>query len=84
MRHLAAQNARVGPLYALDQAGKLNTDSPAGAAEGRAFLAEQLMRGGELLSSLWLTAWRDAPADTFLRNQLTRRAANAADARAEK
>lgn len=83
MRHLAAQNARVAPLYALDQAGKLNAGTP-DAAEGRAFLTEQLLRGGELLSSLWLTAWRDAPADTFLRNQLARRAADAAQTRADK
>jgi hypothetical protein len=84
MRHLAAQNARVAPLYALDLTGQLKAGAPAAeTAAGRAFLTEQLLRGGELLSSLWLTAWRDAPADTFLRNQLARRAAGA-EARPEK
>jgi hypothetical protein len=81
MRHLAAQNARVEPLYALDLAGKFKGDPPADSAEGRAFIEEQLLRGGELLASLWLAAWRDATTDTFLRNQLARRTAEATNAR---
>ena len=28
------------------------------------------LRGGEMLASLWLTAWRTAPEDTFLIKQL--------------
>jgi hypothetical protein len=78
MRHLAAQNARVEPLYALDKANKLRGDTPADTAEGRAFIEEQLLRGGELLASLWLTAWKNAATDTYLRAQLAKRAAETA------
>jgi len=75
MRYLVAQNARVAPLYALEKAGKLKGDGSPGDAEGRAFIEEQLLRGGEMLGSIWLTAYRTAPPDEFLLNQLARRAA---------
>ena len=78
LRHIAAQNTRVEPLYALDQANKLKGDTPADSAEGRAFIEEQLLRGGELLASLWLTAWKNATTDTYLRTQLAKRASEAA------
>ncbi len=76
MDHLVAESARVEPLYELDKEKKLSGTMP-GSEEGRAFLEEQLLRGGELLSSLWLTASRNAQPDTYLRAQLLKRQAGA-------
>ena len=72
MAYLVAQNAQVEPLYQLDKAHKIGADAT-DLTEGKAFIGEQLLRGGEMLASLWVTAWRNAPADVFLRSQLTRR-----------
>jgi hypothetical protein len=32
-----------------------------------------LLRGGEMLGSIWLTAWRTAPPDQYLLSQLAQR-----------
>ena len=75
MSYLRIQNGRVVPLYELEKAGKLKADGSPGSFDGRGFIEEQLLRGGEMLGSLWLTAWRTAPPDQYLRGQLARRAA---------
>ena len=79
----AAQNKLVEPLYELEKAGKLSnelektdrTKSHPGPVdpEGRAFVEGQLLKGGEMLASVWSTAWHNAPPDTFLRAQLIKR-----------
>jgi hypothetical protein len=51
--------------------------------DGRAFVEGQLVKGGEMLASVWSTAWHNAPPDTFLRAQLIKRQI-AATASAEK
>ena len=81
MRYLEAQNRRVEPLYELEKAGKLRADGSPGGDEGRDFINEQLLRGGEMLGSLWLTAWQTAPPDHFLFEHLSRRPAGRDDAR---
>jgi hypothetical protein len=68
--YLQTQNGRVAPLYEIEKAGQLKADGKPGSTDGRAFIEEQLLRGGEMLASLWLTAWRTAPEDTFLMKQL--------------
>ena len=68
--YLQTQNGRVTPLYEIEKAGQLKADGTPGSTDGRAFIEEQLLRGGEMLASLWLTAWRTAPEDTFLIKQL--------------
>ena len=73
MRYLEAQHQRVEPLYQLEQAGGLKADGSPGGVDGREFIEEQLLRGGEMLGSVWLTAWRTAPADSFMLKQLARR-----------
>jgi hypothetical protein len=73
MRYLEAQNRRVEPLYELEKAGKLRADGSPGSDDGREFIGEQLLRGGEMLGSIWLTAWRTAPPDRFLLEHLSRR-----------
>jgi len=69
-------NRRVEPLYKLDRDGKLSNKENRGA-EGRAFLEAQLVKSGQLLGNLWLTAWLTAPEDTFLERELQQHAAAA-------
>jgi hypothetical protein len=75
--YLRTQNGRVAPLYELEKQGKLKADGSPGGFDGKPFIEEQLLRGGEMLSSIWLTAWRTAPLDRYLRGQLELRAAAA-------
>jgi hypothetical protein len=70
---VAAQNKLVEPLYALDTAGKFRIETAPPTPEGRAFIEGQLLQGGQMLSAIWLTAWRNAPADSYLRNTLLKR-----------
>ena len=74
LEHVIAQNARVEPLYVLEKAGLLGHGAQAITAEGRAFISEQLLVGGQMLACVWLTAWQSAPVDTYLRTQLGKRA----------
>ena len=74
MNYFVGQHALVEPLYQMDKDGKFTADSP-GAAEGKAFIEAQMLKGGEMLGSLWLTAYRNAGPDVFLRTQLLKRQA---------
>jgi hypothetical protein len=73
---VVANNRLVEPLYELDKDGKLSDQGNAGA-EGRAFLEAQLVKSGQLLGNLWLTAWQTAPEDTYQERELKQRAAAA-------
>lgn len=74
MDYLLAQHKLVEPLYAMDKANKFRIEGDAKpTAEGRAFITGQLLKGGEMLGTLWVTAWRAAPPDTFLTTQLLKR-----------
>jgi hypothetical protein len=77
--YLLAQHKLVEPLYALDKAGKFRIENAPPTAEGRAFISGQLLKGGEMLAALWITAWRDTPPDTYLRAQLLKRQGVSAD-----
>ncbi|MDB6168617.1 MAG: hypothetical protein JWM88_1481 [Verrucomicrobia bacterium] len=70
---IVEQNKLVEPLYQLDLDHKLGRGDIAVAPEGRALIEQQLAKGGELLGGLWLTAWRSAPPDTYLRSVLIKR-----------
>jgi hypothetical protein len=70
--YLVETGKRVEPLYRLEKERKLEGPGPE-SAEGRAFIDAQLLRGGEMLGSLWLTAWRQAPPDAYLRADLLKR-----------
>ena len=76
---IVAANRLVEPLYRLDRDGKLSDKENRGA-EGRAFLEAQLVKSGQLLGNLWLTAWLTAPEDTYLERELQRRAQPASPA----
>jgi hypothetical protein len=67
-------NKLVEPLYILDRDGKLS-NKPGRGVEGRAFLEGQLVKSGEFLGSIWLTAYLTAPEDTFLIKILQERTA---------
>jgi hypothetical protein len=75
MDHVIAQNALVEPLYRMEKAGLLgNSQQPKPVApEARAFIEGQLLTGAQILARTWVTAWRSAPVDTFLRTQLAKR-----------
>lgn len=73
MDYLLAQFEQVEPLYRLEKAGLLGHGEQPITAEGRAFIEARLLEGGQMLGRVWLTAWRSAPVDTYLRGQLARR-----------
>jgi len=75
--YLRATLGTVEPMYRLVQEHKLVDGGP-GSREGRKFIDDRLLAAGEMLGSLWLTAWRQAAPDTVLRATLMQRAAPAA------
>jgi hypothetical protein len=58
--------------YQMEKDGRLSGNGEKGL-EGRAFIQQQVLRGGQMLGDLWLTAWESAPVDTYLRSQLAQR-----------
>jgi hypothetical protein len=73
MNFIIEQNKLVEPLYQLEKDGKFTNNNLPPSPEGKEFLRTQLLKGGQLLGELWLTAWRAAPDDTFLRSTLVAR-----------
>lgn len=69
---VVAESKLVEPLYQLEKEGKLRAGET-GAAVGQEFLTVQLLQGGQMLGDIWYAAWRDAPVDTYLREELTKR-----------
>ena len=74
MNYLTAQSAFVHPLYTLEKTGKLKPENPE-SKEGKLFLETQIVSAAHMLGSLWLTAWQEAPPDTYLRGWLLARQA---------
>ncbi len=74
LAYLIAQHAHVEPLYRLEKEGKLG-QGPNGvvAPETRAFIEARLLEGGQMLAAIWLTAYRGAVPDTYLRSMLIKR-----------
>ncbi|HVZ63663.1 MAG TPA: hypothetical protein VG936_03670 [Lacunisphaera sp.] len=72
LEFIMAQNKLVEPLYQMEKAGKLGNQDPAKpvSAEGRRFVEDQLLKGGEMLGSLWLAAWRTSAPDSYLHSVL--------------
>jgi hypothetical protein len=73
MDYLWEQNRQVEPLYRLERSGGFRADGTPGSLDGRAFIDRQLARGARMLGAIWLTAWRQAGPDFFLRSQLIKR-----------
>jgi hypothetical protein len=68
------QNKQVEPLYQLQKEGKLPSDGQNGSPEGRAFLEGQLLKAAQFLGDIWYSAYEQAPPDTYLQRELSRRA----------
>lgn len=75
MAFFLEQHKLVEPLYEMEKEGKFSGEGERGL-EGKAFLEEQLLKAGQMLGNLWLTAYQQAPPDKFLREQLLKRKAN--------
>jgi len=76
--YLVEQNKYVEPLYEMDKTGQLSGEGEKGM-EALPFLNGQLVKAGQLLGNIWLTAWLEAPDDKYLATQLKQRNAKAAD-----
>jgi hypothetical protein len=72
--YLVEQNKFVEPLYEMDKDGQLSGAGEKGL-EARPFLEGQLVKAGQMLGNIWLTAWLEAPEDTYLEKQLQQRSA---------
>lgn len=72
MLFIVEQHKQVEPLYLLEKQGKLSGKREADA-EGKALLEGQLARAGQWLGDLWYSAWQQAPTDSFLEGQLSKR-----------
>jgi hypothetical protein len=75
MQYVVEQNKQVEPLYALEKKGVFKPETAATSAEGQAFIKARLLTGGEMLARVWVTAWKNAAPDTYLKAQLLRRQA---------
>lgn len=75
MEYLMAQNAQVVPFYKMEKDDRFKSDQVAQDPTGREFIEGQLLRGGEMLGAIWLTAWVNATDDSYLTKQLAKRAA---------
>ena len=78
--YLVEQNKFVAPLYQMEKDGQLSGEGDKGM-EGRPFLEGQIVKAGQMLGNIWLTAWLDAPEDKYLQTQLKQRAEKAAEAK---
>ena len=56
MNYLVEQNKLVEPLYEMEKNGQLTGEGDKGM-EGLPFLNGQIVKGGQMLGNLWLTAW---------------------------
>lgn len=72
MRFIREQFELVEPLYQLEKDGKLTGEGERGI-EGKEFLAKQILKAGQMLGDLWLTAYLEAPTDTYLKSALAQR-----------
>jgi hypothetical protein len=73
VNYLVEQNKYVEPLYAMDKNGQLSGEGEQGK-EGVEFLEGQIVKAGQMLGNLWLTAWQDsADDDSYLEKQIEQR-----------
>lgn len=71
--YLQAQHAHMEEIYQLEKDGKLGQGERAMTSEAREFVETRLVEGGQMLGAIWLTAYRSAVPDTFLRSALIKR-----------
>jgi hypothetical protein len=74
VNYIVEQNKLVEPLYEMEKNGQLTGEGDKGM-DGVPFLGGQLVKAGQMLGNIWLTAWLEAPEDTYLERQLQQRTA---------
>jgi len=74
MNYLIEQNKLVEPLYALEKKGVFKAEVAATSTEAQDFIKARFLTGGQMLASIWVTAWKNAEDDKFLRASLIKRA----------
>ncbi len=72
VKYIEATLKEVEPLYQLDKSGALSGNGEKGL-EGKKYLAQRLIVGGQMLGDIWYSAWQQAPPDNYLRDQLLKR-----------
>lgn len=75
MDYILASHELVEPLYQMEKDGLLGSADKPVSAEARTLIENRLVVGGAMLAKLWVTAWKSAPVDTYLRGQLAKRQA---------
>ncbi len=84
MDYVLTTHELLEPLYQMEKDGLLGNGHPGPdgrfvenkqpvSPEGKAFIEDRLVAGGTMLAKLWVTAWKTAPADPYLRSQLAKR-----------
>jgi hypothetical protein len=66
------QNKSVERIYIMDRDGALSPRTER-TKEGKEFIAKQMAAGAQFLADLWYSAWRNAPMDKFLKDELAAR-----------
>lgn len=79
VKYLQAQHAHMETIYQLEKDGKLGQGERPMTDETRRFIEDRLVEGGQMLGALWLTAFRSAVPDTYLRSALIKRHTGNAD-----
>ena len=72
VQFIVEQNKFVEPIYQMDKEHKFSGDDELGM-QGKPFIEGQLMKGGQMLSDIWYSAWKQATVDDFLAKSLHRR-----------
>lgn len=70
---ISGQHAFVLPLYQLESKGEFKSTAVATSTVGKKFIENRLLAGSQALASIWLTAWKEAGPDSYLRGQLESR-----------
>ena len=72
VEYIDATLKEVEPLYQRDKSGELSGNGTKGL-EGRKYLTDRLIVGGQMLGDIWYSAWQQAPPDNYLKGQLQKR-----------
>ncbi len=67
---ITAQHAFVLPLYQLEDQGEFKSSVAITSTVGKKFIEDRLLAGSQALAAIWLTAWKEAGPDSYLRGQL--------------
>ena len=73
LEFIIRQHTHVATIYELEKAGRLGQGDGPMTDEARSLIEDRLLEGGRMLGAIWLSAWRSAVPDTYLRAALVRR-----------